>query len=614
MYNISEIDQIINITQDLGLHDVSNDLEFLKKRLEQPNKDLIMPLVGEFSSGKTSLINALTDNKQLETASKATTATIFEIRFGCEGCYAEIIRNNGEVMQTVEDIASLKNNTLQNVDLVRIYDTSNKVSSSTVLVDTPGLSSNDTHHKLALTSYLPHADAILLLTDVNQQITRSLINFVNDAKLVEKPIYLVITKCDTKTENEIESVKKYIVDNINLPIENMICISAMKDELQELYTLFDKIQRKKNDIVVKAINGRIKTIIANVSDYIDELLQSAKSDSTIDEKIHVVQENLQRISRNIEKLIRDASGSIEEKGEDCIRKFRDNIFSRLDGIVQSQGRDCDGAIYTAVNSIAETAIQQYKTDIQYVLVNMARERQRTLEEVPLQSLEALDLSNVVLNSLSYNLNLSSMGHEYDRMIGNTVKVVAAVTAVVGGVAAVGGAATATAGTAAVASKAIDVADTATDAASIVSNINTRKKMQQMMGKAKDYTSKINEEIEQVDKWDKSVGEKYVPQKRGAIETGVGWITDKIWGKPQRRRAINNYISESLIPEFTLQMENIRAGLIRTIGQLLHDEAQNRMATMEQSLNELKAQNASAKEQFQQRINKLKEYKTILKNG
>lgn len=156
----------------------------------------------------------------------------------------------------------------------------------------------------------------------------------------------------------------------------------------------------------------------------------------------MVQENLQRISRNIEKLIRDASGSIEEKGEDCIRKFRDNIFSRLDGIVQSQGRDCDGAVYTAVNSIAETAIQQYKTDIQYVLVNMARERQRTLEEVPLQSLEALDLSNVVLNSLSYNLNLSSMGHEYDRMIGNTVKVVAAVTAVVGGVAAVGGAATA----------------------------------------------------------------------------------------------------------------------------------------------------------------------------
>ena len=97
----NDIDAIIAIADDLNLKDLSSDLSFLKSRIEQPNKDVIIPLVGEFSSGKTTLVNTLTDNKQLETASKATTATIFEIRFGCERCYAEIISSDGTVLSPV---------------------------------------------------------------------------------------------------------------------------------------------------------------------------------------------------------------------------------------------------------------------------------------------------------------------------------------------------------------------------------------------------------------------------------------------------------------------------------------------------------------------------------
>lgn len=149
------------------------------------------------------------------------------------------------MLQVEENIANLKNDGLQDVDLVRVYDTSSRVHAGTVLVDTPGLSSNDARHKLALTSYLPQADAILLLTDVNQQVTRSLIDFIDNTKLVDKPMYLVITKCDTKTRGEVEAAKKYIAENINLPLENMISVSAYKDDLQELYDLFGRIQRKK---------------------------------------------------------------------------------------------------------------------------------------------------------------------------------------------------------------------------------------------------------------------------------------------------------------------------------------------------------------------------------
>lgn len=492
---------------------------------------------------------------------------------------------------------------MQNSELVRVYDTSTRVHKGTILVDTPGLSSNDPRHKLALTSYLPMADAILLVTDVNQQLTKSLIDFVNNTKLVEKPMFLVITKCDTKTKNEVSEVKKYISDNINIPIENVICISALTDDMDELYTLFNNIQKKKNEIVTKAINTKMASIAKYMSGIIDELIKNSTNDSELDDKIRNLQRELNQTGRNIDRLISDASSRITEKGQECTNKFHDNVFTRLDSIIQSQGRDCDAAVFTAVNTIAQTVLQQYKKDIQYILVNMARERQHSINSVPLQSLETLDLSNIALNGLTYNLNLSSLGHEYDTTISGVVKVVSAATIVIGGFAAIKG----TAGEAAAAAKTIDMVDTATDVASMASNIKTRNRI----NKAMEFAQNVDKSMADIETWSNKTGAKYSEQKRDIIETGVSWITDKFWGKPQRRRAINEYIDSQLVPEFSFQISNIGSDLTRTIGQLLHDEAQVNLSIVENNLKQLEEERNTESEKFKQRIKQLTEYRNIL---
>ena len=53
MENKLNVDAIIDIARNLGLQDRCRELEFLKSRLDSPNKYLIMHLVGEFSYGKT---------------------------------------------------------------------------------------------------------------------------------------------------------------------------------------------------------------------------------------------------------------------------------------------------------------------------------------------------------------------------------------------------------------------------------------------------------------------------------------------------------------------------------------------------------------------------------
>lgn len=207
---MNNIGKLLEISEYLGLSNITSELKAIALRSQQENATLVLPLVGEFSSGKTTLINSLTDSKKLETATKPTTATIYEVHFGCDSCRASVLNDKNEFID-IEDISSLKNDALADAKVVTVFDTSVRVPATTILVDTPGLSSPDPKHKQTLVNFLPKADGIMLVSDINQQITRSLTDFIETMKLSKRPIYLVLTKSDTKSANDIEAAKNTLV-------------------------------------------------------------------------------------------------------------------------------------------------------------------------------------------------------------------------------------------------------------------------------------------------------------------------------------------------------------------------------------------------------------------
>lgn len=154
-----DINRAIDISEKLGFSDIHNSMVGWARKMSDSDCPIILLLVGEFSSGKTSLINSLTDSRSLETSTKPTTATIFEVHFGCDRVHALVKSGDGESID-IEDIVTLKNSELSDADYVKIFDTSDRISPSTLLIDTPGLSSSDPRHKQALVSFLPEADGI----------------------------------------------------------------------------------------------------------------------------------------------------------------------------------------------------------------------------------------------------------------------------------------------------------------------------------------------------------------------------------------------------------------------------------------------------------------------
>lgn len=597
---MGNVETLQSIARFLDLKNIETELAQIKEK-SNDSAELILPLVGEFSAGKTTLINALTDCKELETATQPTTATIYEIHFGCDQSYAIVLTSNGE-RKKVDDIASLKNETLGDAVVVNIFDTSKKVSASTILVDTPGLSSPNPLHRQTLVDFLPQADAILLVTDVNQQITRSLTDFIKTMKLAKRPIFLVITKCDTKSESELEAVKKYISENCELSVEQVACVSASTDNLNELYNLLDKIQKDKTAILKEVNKHRIQTISNTLVQRIDELLKASSSDKDLDNAIRQQEYELNKLNRNIDKLVESATDDINEQGRKISRKFEDIVSGKLETLIAGKSNNFDGEAISAINNTSSLLLNEFKDEIQEILTQKARDRKGTEESISLHSLEEMDISNLSISNISYNLDLNSLGHQYDSMISTGVKVVGVVAAVAGA-AAYAAPLIGEVGAAASISTAANIADTATDVGSIVSNRKTVGRIERAMN----FAERAGVQYNKIDNFNQQAGQR-VGCSKGIVESLVGFVTDKTMGKPQRRRAIRIYMDETLSPQFKQEMQRLSKQLSNSIRNALQQEAKTMIEQKTASLEKLKVEKQEKKVQYEQRISQLRDYK------
>ena len=614
---MEHIDFLKEVAQELGQQNILNSLNAIQERASQQNANLLIPLVGEFSSGKTTLLNALTDSKKLETATKPTTATIYEIHFGCNKCEANVVLSDGQVAH-LDDLGELKNDQLSDAQIVTVFDTSTKVPSSTILVDTPGLSSPVVKHRQVLVDFLPSADAILLVVDINQQVTRSLTDFIDMIKLSKRPVYIVLTKSDTKSVSEIEAAKQYIADNCKLPVQQVVVVSAAKDNMSELYDLLETIQKSKNEILAKVDGQRIKDLAQILVKYVDEMLTASSSDENLDMEIRRQQLDLDKIKRNINRLIDSMASDICEDGTKISRRFEDSMYEKLGALVAGGSANMDNDALSVINNTASLLLSEYKNNIMGILKSKVQSAQGSDSEIPVESLMSIDLSEIQISGLNYNLDLNSMGHEYDGMIKTGVIAVAAVATVAAAVATAGaagaaagaagtaGAAAGTAGTAGAAgtvattvaaSKAVDIIDTATDVGSI---IYTRKMMKRI-AKTEEFAGKAIDKYNKIEKAD----------EKGILSSMVGFATERLLSKPQRVRAVRNYVDGTLAPEFKSQMENLSQSVVNMVRGSLQNDASEMIAQKTAMLNELKEQCSEHNAEFARRKETLKQYKEKL---
>ncbi|WP_215493644.1 dynamin family protein [Porphyromonas bobii] len=601
---MESLNRIIEIAESLEQKSIAERLRAIDERTQNPSAQLILPLIGEFSAGKTSLINALTDSKVLEIASRPTTATLYQIFFGSTENKAVALTAEGESVELQLD--SMKNEELLKYPTVNLFDTSTKVPKDIIFVDTPGLSSPDPKHREVLISILPRVDAILLTVDANQPITRSLLAFVKEMRLAEKPIYLILNKTDTKSTGELQDLKAGIARDIDLPIDSIVCTSASTGGVSELQQLLTKIQGQKMQIIAKVDALRTKELIGELRSFIAEILRSSSSPKELKEAVRAQERELERLQSNIRQLMERVEEKLSDKVDETQSSLRTQLWSSLNGILSKKGISYNDAIKAEVINVKTILLQNFTRQVATTI----REVNASSRDIHVQlpSAETIDLSQLGEQANAIQMeDFDSVGHENDKAFGWIAKGLA-IAAAVASVAATGGfsvlglggagtaGAAGAAGAAGVAGAALEVGEVAAVATTAVKTTKMMR-MMNVMSKAGSFIQKGH----QISSVVSSAAEK----ERGFIEGLVGKATE-FFSKPRREAAVEHFLDAQILPNFEADLRNYLSESLRLIAEQMNAEAATLVGEKREALSQLQAQQEQEQAKYEAEIKAMKE--------
>lgn len=301
------------------------------------NGKTTIAFVGEFSAGKTSIVNRILSQDdpsvpRLPVSTKATTAIATYIAGGPAVTYQFVTPDDKlksiseetftekvskEILDQVKGMSSLIKY------FVMTYKNQNLKGLS--ILDTPGFNSNDINDAQRTMEVINECDALFWVFDVNAgTINRSSISIIKE--YLNKPLYVVINKVDTKSDSEIQQVESLIKKTLQdegLSVESFIRFSS-KASLADIMTPIKTVKHlTEKEQYIADLGKEIQCILSILNEQIkvadDEYRDAEFNGQKIDDKF----------IQKMRKLHKNCNTAAE------IPHFEEHLF-RKDGYEMSQ--------------------------------------------------------------------------------------------------------------------------------------------------------------------------------------------------------------------------------------------------------------------------------------
>jgi GTP-binding protein EngB required for normal cell division len=193
----------------------SFDQTLLPKVMET---ELVVPVIGAFSAGKSSLLNALMGNEVLPVGIAPETELATELRYSSEPCLLAIKPDGSQERLPVEALSTV-NRRSSEFSHLRLYLDSEalKAIAPLVLVDMPGFGSSLENHNKAIAYYLPRGVHFVVLTSIEDgNISQSMLRNLDELKTYNTEFTFLLSKCNLRAADQVEEVRAYIDDQLGV--------------------------------------------------------------------------------------------------------------------------------------------------------------------------------------------------------------------------------------------------------------------------------------------------------------------------------------------------------------------------------------------------------------
>ena len=345
--------------------------EFLKNVLSKfDDFQVTTPIVGKFSTGKSSLVNALLGKNYLAVDLTPETAVPTEIIYDSEEKILIYDKTGDDVKKISFDeyvTASFYADSVEKISL-KIDDDFLKSVSTVKIVDMPGLDSDVELHNRAIDDYLPNSLAYILTIAATEPVLQSsIITFLKELEIYKMPVYIVITKSKSVTPPQlqecIENIKSELAKYIALKDVKLVCTNAKgrKDDIdiEAFKEILLEIEANSQKIFLAETNKTILQESSRLTQYLSSVIQQTElRPSEIEGKKEDCQRDLERLKTQLERTKTEFNSQAENSISVIQSKVNEALNSSASSLASAlaNGSDINGRINSIVRETLTSAI------------------------------------------------------------------------------------------------------------------------------------------------------------------------------------------------------------------------------------------------------------------
>lgn len=343
----------------------NNWLEVAEK---QANQFVVpVPLVGAFSSGKSSLINAVIGSPLLSTNIDPETAVPAEVWHSNTETLAGCLPNGTRILLTREAIQNNQVSQLLNGGWVEASLPIPQLAHLThiKLVDMPGWDSGIKAHSAAIDTYAQHSLAYGVVVSADEgNLRESIRKALKELAVRDMPIFVVVTKADKKPPEEVQTVMVQVSSEVEKTIGKppfmLLQASARNKEVASFISALQEIEHRAEALFATHVTAPFVRQLASLSSHLDTLLNSDDLDS---EKIEVQCTQLQTDMQAFSGLLQTETAQLDARVQPVLGRIQqhmqNSLMAQLDSLTSDalSGRDLSGSIGTTLRLAVEEGMK-----------------------------------------------------------------------------------------------------------------------------------------------------------------------------------------------------------------------------------------------------------------
>lgn len=301
---------------------------------------LLVPIVGQFSAGKSTMINTLLGESVLPVGITPETSLATELHYTDGAPYAEGIRPDGSAQRY--EIAQMKQLTADAAQYrsARVYLNSPRLEAiePLVLVDMPGFSAPNDQHNKAIVEYMDKGIYYIVLMKVTDgTVSRSLLNRLREIDSLGRRFSLFVSNADLVPPAKVEEVKAVCRDVLDGEFGGSIKIGAINNT--NAASVQDCLASVNVNALFKNLYfGVASEICDNVIDGLNFQIKAAGIDGS------AINDAEAEIQRSIEKIKASSTSDIEHMKS----RYSGSIISNIIGDV---GEALNGSLDEIVSGV-----------------------------------------------------------------------------------------------------------------------------------------------------------------------------------------------------------------------------------------------------------------------